>query len=672
MPTELTLKVSADTKGIREINAVLDEMKRSVGSASSLSKGFKKLEADSQILKTGMLSLTATVEKMDISLGKLSRKQVVAAATTKGFASSLRDKLNPALKKTTASTTSFRDSVRGAAAAGGSLWMAYGALLPLMGAFVTVASAVKGVSLAADFEAQTVYMNAVAEASGDYSVSLQGVQKELLGLKGLTHAPADLAVASKELVKAGFSTTASISEIADMSRTATVAQEGLILVTKGVAKQFRAWGAETMGVERGVSSLKQTAEMMSVAALATTTDFSELNAMLAHTTELGPLTGASFSEVLAALGHMSNMGISGTKAATSLRTAFLRLENITPTLAKKMQDLKVPFSAFNKDGDFKDLTTLFDDLGLSLASLSTKARIEAINDVFGLRSLKGGVAMLGAMSKAIGEGSFSFRELEEQISSAGKSLEFIGTIYDKLGNTTKQKMAIMKAEISGTLIEAFNDSNGAVSDLIDTITELNSSGGLKTIIDGLASITKFMIKLVEQAVIFKDELIIMGGLYLFAKMTTGVLTLTGTIHGVTAAQLLFNAAVSLNPYILLGAAVAGALVYTGKYILELESIAELTSDISDRTSTMGKSIEGWKAVFAGDLGFFDFATMNDKELAEYRAGTDGLEAEIRRKKERLSRLEGIADVQGYDSSFGSELRAEIKTKEVTLAKLVAE
>lgn len=479
----LELKVTADSAGLTQIKMATAELKQVIASARLAGiTDFKAQATATRGLQSATASASSAQQKLNSKIKDGARESAVAAKRA----------------------NTLRDATRGVAGATGHLWFAYGQLLPLMAAFAVTSASIKGIGLAADFEYQTKYTNVLAEATGDYTVSLIDLRQELMGIRGVTDSPAALAEASKELVKAGFSSAQAISEIAEMSKTATVVQEDLELVTRGVAAQYRAWNVEAVGAERGVANLSQAANMMSYAALASATDFGELNQMLAYTTELGPLTAASFSEILAALSHMTNMGIRGTKAATALRTAILKLQNPTDGLTKEMERLRIPFSAFTEAGEKKGLTQMFEDLNKSLASLNTQARTTMIQDLFGLRSMKGGVAMAQAMSRAVSEGKFSFRGLSESIEDAGDNLSYVNDMFTELEDTTKLQWELLKADTAREMSAAYMDANGAVQELIRTLREMVNDGSLYRFLSITALITKRLVQAADKAAAVAD------------------------------------------------------------------------------------------------------------------------------------------------------------------------
>lgn len=575
----LELKVTADTTGLLAIKRATDTLRN--------------------VLTTSRAANAADINRLTQSFSALDAQAKVATASL--TRASAATKANGSAAKVAATQhLALRDATRGVAAAAGSLWMAYGQVLPLLGAYAATAGTLKGIGLAKEFEYQTKYLITVAEATGDFSVSLDEVRSKLLGIRDVADAPSVLAESVKELVKAGFTTTQSISEIENMSRTAMATQEDLSTVTKGVAGQFRAWNAAVVGAERGVSNLTETANMMSYAALATATDFGELNQMLAYTTELGPLTNASFSEILASLGHMTNMGIRGTKAATALRTAMLRLQSPTKGLKDDLANLSVPFTAFSESGEVKDLTTMFEDLNKSLTPLTEESRIRLLTDLFGKRSGKAGVALAQAMSQAINEGKTSFRGLEKAIRDAGYAGEFTQKIFDELADTTQGQTELLKADVIRTFTESYYGANVAVRGLVDSLREAVADGSLQTLIDGAAMLATGLVSVVKYAIEFRGVLLGVASTYAGLKAGAGVLSLVSGIKKATAAAGIFNLVSSANPYVLIASVILGIGVALVAYADSAETVASATKRLGEEAEEAArKADEGWKRAAEG-------------------------------------------------------------------------
>lgn len=541
--SELILKIDADEAGLRAVKEATRHLKEVLSSG-----GLKGSTEDIRALETSLrgLSVQAAATQKEMTGLAASVKQATAAQAQN---SGVVQKYARDTQEAAIASRSLHDATRGLAGASGALWLSYGNLLPMMAGYVTMASAIKGVKLNADFESTTVYTQSIAEATGDYSMKLGVLREKLLAVREVQDTAGELAAASKELVKAGFSEAQAVGEIADMSRTATVVQEGLADVTKGVAAQYRAWNVEAVGAERGVSSLKQVANQMGFAAAASATDFGELNSMLAYTTELGPITAAGFSELLAALAGMTNMGIRGTKAATGLRSAILNLQHPSEKLSGELSRLKVPFSSTTEKGELKNLTTLFDDLGKSLAPLSTKARVDILESIFSVRSLKGGAAMLTMLSNAAADGKFNFRGLTAEIEAAGQKMVFIDDAAKKVNDTLDGQWKLLKADVAREFTQSFEDANGAARGLVDALRQAASDGTLRSLIDTVADLTKGLVSLVKYAVEFKEVLGTLATGLIFGKIAEGIEGIALAIGAATSKQWLFNAAAKANPYI---------------------------------------------------------------------------------------------------------------------------
>lgn len=602
----------------------------------------------------------AQVKGLSAAYAGLAKEQELAIAMNRGWtashnagvmaeATSNLRKMGVATTETARATRGLHDATRGLAGASGALWLSYGNLLPMMAGYVTMAAAIKGVKLNADFESTTIYTQAIAEATGDYSMSLTTLREKLLAVREVQDTAGELAAASKELVKAGFSEAQAVGEIADMSRTATVVQEDLADVTKGVAAQYRAWNVEAVGAERGVSSLKQVANQMGFAAAASATDFGELNSMLAYTTELGPITAAGFSELLAALAGMTNMGIRGTKAATGLRSAILNLQHPSEKLAGELSRLKVPFSSTTDQGELKNLTTLFDDLGKSLAPLSDKARVDILESIFSVRSLKGGAAMLTMLSNAAADGKFNFRGLTEEIENAGRKMVFIDESAKKINDSLEKQWGLLKADVAREFTKSFEDANGAARGLVDALRQAAADGTLRSLIDTVASLTSGMISLVKYAVEFKDEIGAYGKAFAAAAVISGMASMLDYLGKLRLAQLAWNTASLANPLIALGAAGIWLVQQAYESGQDQEAYAERANAASKstlggrgvRTESRGDGMrsghssspvvdfasqDGFQRALAGESALLRHSTSSQMSKPSAARGTDEREA----------------------------------------------
>ena len=518
--TTLTLVITADPTGIASVKAAAAELKAalSISAPPTGTHNFATLTQQVKVQAAELERMAAASAKATAATSGVSAASARAATATAGVSAAYAHLgkeqavaiemnkilgaqtkaavINDArralgLKELTASTRTAGAAMhgleRGAAGAAGALWLTYGAMVPLIAAFAAVSTSIKGFKEAANFEYATKFTSTIAEATGDYSLSLDKMRESLLSIKDVVHTPAELATASKELVKAGFDAAVSVGEMATMSRMAAVAEEDLAVITKVVASQYRAWNAEAIGTTRGVSDLNEVANAMTFAAMEAALDIGELGQMLKYTGTLARQTGITFDELLAALGHLSNMGVRGTTAATALRTALLKLQNPTDQTTRKLREFGLSFDFIDKQtGKIKDMGALFTSLQKALANLPTKERVQMIGDLFSLRSMAAGPELIESINKAVVSGQMSVMEFAEAIKKARLEGTFLNKVFSELSETTKFQIDLLKSDFVRELTKAF--AGDSLKGLVQDLRTAVNSGMIKTIVEGLAAL----------------------------------------------------------------------------------------------------------------------------------------------------------------------------------------
>lgn len=481
-----------------------------------------------------------------------------------------------------AAANNLHDAMRGAAGASGALWTTYGAMIPLLTAFATVAVGIKEVKFGAEFEDITKYTDAVAKATGDVSVNIEDLRSRLLEIKNVVNTPEQLAGSIKEMVKSGQTEADALKDVSTLSKAATVAQEDLALITKTTANQYLAWNEQLVGTERGLSSLSQGVNMISYAALASATDFAGFSTMLGQTSSMATATNASFSELLAALATLSNMGIKASTASTSLRTSLVRLEAPTGKAGEILEAMG--FSAYDAEGKMKGLVSIFDDLSKVLKGLNDEDMTTVLMDIFKLRSMEGGIAVLNAMKKSVDEGKFSLVGMEEQIRQVGKSMDFVNKTFSELSVTTKGQMAQMLADIHRALTESFDGA--AVGYFMAQVRAAAEDGSLRVIAEGAAKLVGMFVEVIATAVKYREVVEGLLAAYAFSKVVAGINTVVVSIEAMIAAETVAASVSMANPYIALAAAAVAVGVATYSYF---DKATEGTTKLKEHFDTLEES-----------------------------------------------------------------------------------
>ena len=475
-------------------------------------------------------------------LEDLRRRGILAGIVAKGKATVAATMNTAAVAENTAATeanllaqSALKGAVRGTAGAMGMLWLSYGSLLPLMTAYVAVATNIKGIKLAAEFEYTTKYIDTISKSTGDFALSLSGLRERLLSIQGTAHNVNELSAATKELVKQGFPASQALAEMGTLSKLATLAEEDLTSVTKDVVAQYRAWNAEAVGASRGVKSLTEVANILSAVAMRSATTIGGLTGMLSKTTELSLISGARFTELSAAMGYIANLGVRPERAATSLRMAITKLQNPTAKATKLLQESNIAFDAFTASGRKKSITELFSSLEQSLRGLTERKQVQVLSELFSLRSLTGGTALIRNFIKQLNEGTISFSELVKIADEAQRSLTFLDTAFEGISETVRVQAQMLKSDVTRELVKAF--SSDSFLELIKTLRTAVNDGTFAAVAEGFALITTNLARIASFAVKVSPLLFLLKQIEELRKKSsdsrTGATGSWGPGHGAT-------------------------------------------------------------------------------------------------------------------------------------------
>src|SRR5699024_8981671 len=104
--------------------------------------------------------------------------------------------------------------------------------------------------------------------------------------------------------------------------------------------------------------------------------------------------GIDIEELSASIGIMTNAGLEGGQAGTTLRQAFSRLTKPTNEAETAMENLG--FSAVDSNGNFKDLTTIVGELNSSMDGMTEAQKMAALSTIFGTEAASGMNILLAA------------------------------------------------------------------------------------------------------------------------------------------------------------------------------------------------------------------------------------------------------------------------------------
>ena len=305
---------------------------------------------------------------MGISAGQIEAILSLNAEPFVGGLASAKQQLTTFLDGT--QTAGTRITALGGAMTSTGTTLTKGVTMPLLG----VATA--AVKVSTDFEAQMSRVKAISGATGEDFTKLREQAKQLGATTSFSAKEA--AEGMENLASAGFDTNQIMAAMPGLLDLA--ASDSLDL---GTAADIAASTLNGFGLE--ASQAAHVADVLAKAAADTNAGITDTGEAMKYIAPVAATMGQSLEEVTAAIGLMSNAGIKGGQAGTTLRTALTRLANPSEKAAELMEDLG--FSAYYGQGKMLSLKDIIGKLQVSMQGLTEEQQQQAIATIFGKTSL---------------------------------------------------------------------------------------------------------------------------------------------------------------------------------------------------------------------------------------------------------------------------------------------
>lgn len=272
-----------------------------------------------------------------------------------------------------------------------------------------------------DFEQQMSRVNAISGATAEEFAALE---KQAIDLGASTAFSATEAAEGMEnLASAGFSTTEIMAAMPGMLDLAASSGADLAQSADIAASTLRGFGLEAADAGHVADVLAKTAADTN-AAVEDTGEAMKYVAPVAHA------FGISMEETAAAIGIMSDAGIKGSQAGTTLRGALSRLAKPTDVMQDTMDALGISF--FNAEGKMLSLTEMTAMLKDKTAGLTDEQRNAALVTLFGQESLSGMLALMEAGPEKISSLTASLENCD------GAAAEMAETMMDNLAGAVEE------------------------------------------------------------------------------------------------------------------------------------------------------------------------------------------------------------------------------------------
>ena len=360
-----------------------------------------------------------------------------------------------------------------------------------------------------EFEAQMSRVQAIAGATGE-ELNLLTEQALQLGAQ-TSFSATEAAEGMENLASAGFTTEEIMEAIPGLLDLAASSGSELATASEIAASAIRGFGLDA-------SEAGHVADVFAEAAARTNAQTEDMGNAMKYIAPVAHTMGISLEETAAAIGIMSDAGIKGEQAGTTLRGALTRLTKPTNKMIGTMEELGISF--YDNEGKMKSLTEIVKMLQDSMQGLSDEEQQYALTTLFGTESLSGMLALISRGPEELSTMTNSFKDCDGAASEMADTMlnNTFGAIEEMNGAIESLGIKIQQI-LAPYIVEAANK----VQELVNKFLNLPESTQ-KTIL-AIAGIVAAI----------GPALLIIGKLISAGSAIVGVLgQVSGAIAGVSA------------------------------------------------------------------------------------------------------------------------------------------
>lgn len=368
-----------------------------------------------------------------------------------------------------------------------------------------------------EFQAQMSRVQSISEATDTELKELTQTAKDLGASSSFSASQA--AEGMEFLASAGFKVEEIIAAMPGMLNLAASSGEDLATSADIAASVLRGFGMEA-------EDAAHVADVLAKNAAATNAAVYDTGEAMKYVAPLANTMGLSFEEVAASIGLMSNAGIKGSQAGTTLRGALSRLAKPTEVMQVTMDELGLSF--YDSEGKMKSLTEMITMLQTNMSGLTEEQQQNALVTLFGQEALSGMMVLLEAGPEALAELTEAYEECD------GAAEDMAATMLNNL----KGAVEAFGGAVETAQINLYDRFEPAMTSTVQTATELVNSFNL------LDDATKDVVyKVAGLAAATGPALIGLGGVVsAVGKLVPLMISLASPIGVVTAGLALFAVA----------------------------------------------------------------------------------------------------------------------------------
>lgn len=366
----------------------------------------------------------------------------------------------------------------------GDKFTALGSAMTTVGSSLTkyVTTPLVGIGTAAfavgnKFESQMSRVGAIAEEVG---VTIEELEQQAMDLGATTSFSAsEAALGMEQLASAGFTTNEIYAAMPGLLDLAASSGADLATASEIAASTLRGFGLEA-------DKATHVADVFAEAAARTNAQTEDMGEAMKYIAPVANAMGIRLEETAAAIGILSDAGIKGSQAGTSLRGALSRLAKPTKDATAAME--KYGMSFYDTRGNMLSLAGIVGQLEQGMAGLTQEQRNQALITIFGQEALSGiltlmerGSGNLEDLATEFENVSGSAQEMAEiMMDNTAGAIEELGGALETAAINIQQILAPMVTNVVQwitDLINVFNQMDDGTQTMIVTILSLVAAFG---------------------------------------------------------------------------------------------------------------------------------------------------------------------------------------------------
>lgn len=253
----------------------------------------------------------------------------------------------------------------------------------------------------ASFEQAMARVRALSGATGQDFASLEGEAKRLG--ESTVFSATQAAEAMAYFALAGFDVATILKAIGPALDLAAAGQIEIAQAADITSKIMAGMGiaAEDLG---------HAVDVMAKAMTTANTDLVQLGDAMKYIGPLAKSAGLDFEEIVGAVQLLSNAGIQGEQAGSTLRGMLIALTSPSKEAKDTLAQLSVAIADAN--GDVRPLADIIEDLAVAMDGLGSAERLDVLGRIFQARAVTG-------VAELLSQGSDRLREFQRNLEGAG-------------------------------------------------------------------------------------------------------------------------------------------------------------------------------------------------------------------------------------------------------------